>query len=53
MKYVCYELRTNNGQLLDRAEDPDKLDWEWAHSEGWEDEDLFIKRVVYDGREDQ
>lgn len=52
MKYVCYELRTTDGQVLDRADNPDKLDWEWAHNEGWEDEDLKVERVVYDGRED-
>lgn len=49
--YVCYELRTTNGQVLDRAESADKLDWEWAYKEGWEDEDLFVKRVVYNREE--
>lgn len=49
MRYVCYELRTLDGQVLDRADDPDKLDWDWAHREGWEDEDLKVVKEVYDG----
>ena len=48
-----YELRCGN-EVLDRNEDPDKLDWEWAYKHGYSEEDLEVVlkeyNVIYDCR---